>query len=158
MTNPSPFQLLIFDYGLKRTGVAVGQSITGQASALDPLPMTNGQPNWEQVETLLERWRPDGVLVGLPLNMDGSSSDMAKRADKFRKRLHGRFGLPALAWDERLTSEALKQLARERGIRDFGRHSVDGEAAALVFASWFEALPADRPWHTHTQSLPGQQS
>ncbi len=153
MTGQTPFQLLIFDYGLKRTGVAVGQSITGQASPIAPLAMTNGQPDWDQVARLLERWRPDGVLVGLPLNMDGSASDMALRADKFRKRLHGRFGLPALAWDERLTSHALKQVARERGIRDFGRHSVDGEAAALVFASWYDALPTDLPWQQHGHTL-----
>lgn len=144
------FQLLVFDYGLKRTGVAVGQSITGRASPLEPLPMVNGQPDWDQVAALLAHWKPDAVLVGMPLNMDGSVSAMARRAEKFRKRLHGRFALPALGWDERLTSEALKQTARERGIRDFGRHSVDGEAAALVFSSWFDALPESLDWRQHT--------
>ncbi|TGG90329.1 Holliday junction resolvase RuvX [Natronospirillum operosum] len=148
------FRLLIFDFGLRRTGVAVGQSITGTASPLAPLPMRDGQPDWTQVEKLLAEWRPDGVLVGLPLNMDGSPSEMSRRADKFRKRLHGRFGLPALAWDERLTSQEIKQQAREHGITDFGTHSVDSEAACLIFHSWFEALPEPEDWRSHHQTLP----
>lgn len=149
------FQLLVFDYGIKRTGVGVGQSITGQATPLDPLAMDNGQPDWAQVELLLTRWKPDAVLVGLPLNMDGTVSDMARRADKFRKRIHGRFVLPALGWDERLTSAELKREARAQGIHDFGRHSVDSLAAGLIFASWYESLPSIEAWKTHTLDLKG---
>ncbi|MEX1058171.1 MAG: Holliday junction resolvase RuvX [Natronospirillum sp.] len=147
------FQLLVFDYGIKRTGVAVGQSITGQASPLEPLAMQNGQPDWAQVELLLSRWKPDAVLVGLPLNMDGSVSDMARRANKFRQRLHGRFVLPALGWDERLTSEEMKREARAQGVHDFGRHSVDSLAAGLIFESWYESLPSLEEWQAHTLVL-----
>lgn len=149
----SDFQILVFDYGVKRTGVAVGQSITGQATPQPPIAMDNGQPDWDEIEQLLARWRPDAVLVGLPLNMDGTISEMARRADKFRKRLHGRFVLPALAWDERLSSEEIKREARARGVRDFGQYSVDSEAAALIFASWYEALVDVNAWSTHTLSL-----
>lgn len=146
----APVRLLTFDYGLRRTGLAAGQTLTGTAAPLPPIAMVNGQPDWDEMSALLNRWKPDGLLVGLPLNMDGTASDMTLRADKFRKRLHGRFGLPALGWDERLTSHEVKQTARESGITDFGVHSVDSDAAVLIFQSWYEALPADKPWQLHS--------
>lgn len=145
-----PVRLLTFDYGLRRTGLAAGQTLTGTASPLPPLTMNNGHPDWDEISALLARWKPDGLLVGLPLNMDGTASDMTRRAEKFRKRLHGRFGLPALGWDERLTSHEVKRTARESGITDFGTHSVDSDAAVLIFQSWYEALPPDAPWQSHS--------
>lgn len=146
----TPIRLLTFDYGLKRTGVAVGQTLTGTATPLATLAMDNGQPDWAEVATLIDRWQPDGLLVGLPLNMDGTPSDMTRRADKFRKRLHGRFGLPALGWDERLTTRELKREAHARGITDFGAHALDSEAAMLIFQSWAESLPEGGAWQSHS--------
>lgn len=145
---------LSFDFGIKRTGVAAGQTITGTAQPLAPLPMNNGQPEWTEIEALIQRWKPAAIIVGLPLNMDGTASDMARRADKFRKRIMGRFGITALAWDERLTSDEIKRTERARGITDFGQHSVDSQAAALIFQSWFDSLPSPDAWATHTLILP----
>jgi len=142
--------LLTFDYGLSRMGVAFGQTLTATASALPTLTMRDGQPQWDEVALLIQRWRPDGVLVGIPLNMDGSGSEMAQRADKFRRRLQGRYGLPALAWDERLTTRELKREAQARGITDFKRHALDSEAAVLIFQSWADALVDEANWQSHT--------
>lgn len=154
MNAGAGFQLLVFDFGLRRTGVAIGESVTGQARPLPTLAMSNGTPDWKEVEQLVAYWRPNGLLVGLPLDLDGEVTDMTRRADKFRRRLHGRLGLPALAWDERLTSQMVKQAARARGITDFGAHSVDSEAAVLVFESWFASLTDRSDWQSHTMDLP----
>lgn len=143
-------QVLTFDYGLRRTGVAFGQTLTGSASPLPTLTMRDGQPQWEEIASLIQRWRPHGLLVGIPLNMDGTGTEMAQRADKFRRRLHGRFGLPALGWDERLTTRELKREAQARGVTDFKRHALDSAAAVLIFRSWAEALLDEAQWQTHT--------
>jgi len=131
-------QALSFDYGIKRIGVAVGQTITGTASELAPLKAKDGIPNWQEIEKLIKEWQPDILLVGLPLNMDGSESEMSKRARKFANRLHGRFGKPFEMVDERLSSEEAKYDLRDQGIHDFGHHSVDGMVAKILFEDWCE--------------------
>ncbi|MCE6982217.1 Holliday junction resolvase RuvX, partial [Pseudomonas frederiksbergensis] len=96
--------LLGFDYGSRQIGVAVGQVITGQARELCTLKAQNGTPDWAQVEKLIKEWKPDALVVGLPLNMDGTPSEMSERAEKFARRLNGRFNLPVHTHDERLTT------------------------------------------------------
>lgn len=130
-------RVLGFDFGVKRIGLAVGQSLTGSASALKPLPARDGVPDWDQLGRLIEEWRPDALVVGLPLNMDGSESEMTRRARKFANRLHGRFGKPVHLMDERLSSFEAKGIAlAQTRERDFGRFSVDGLAASLIVESW----------------------
>ncbi|GAA3926970.1 Holliday junction resolvase RuvX [Litoribacillus peritrichatus] len=129
-------QALSFDYGIKRIGVAIGQTITGTASELAPLKAKDGIPNWQDIEKLIKEWQPDVLLIGLPLNMDGTESEMSKRARKFANRLHGRFGKPFEMVDERLTSEEVKYELRDRGVHDFGAHSVDGMVAKILFEDW----------------------
>lgn len=98
--------LLAFDYGTRNIGVASGQTLTCSATEQSPLKARDGVPDWQQVEKLLQEWQPDLVLVGLPLNMDGSESELSARARKFANRLHGRFGVKVELVDERLTSFA----------------------------------------------------
>ena len=132
---------LCFDYGLGRIGVAKGQTFIKTASPLMPLKAKDGQPNWDQVAQLVKEWQPDAFVVGLPLNMDGSLSDMGTRAIKFAKRLHGRFGKPYFLCDERLSSRAAKeQVIEQQGYTDFGQHSVDGLAAQLILETFFSQL------------------
>lgn len=136
----TPKSLLCFDYGLKTIGVAVGQSITHSASPLTELKARDGIPDWQELEKLLNEWRPDLVLVGLPLNMDGSESELSQRARKFSNRLHGRFGLPVEMVDERLSSyEAKGEILEQKQSRDFKNHQVDSLAAKLILESWFAA-------------------
>ncbi|MCY1292870.1 putative pre-16S rRNA nuclease [compost metagenome] len=138
-----PLRLLLgFDYGSKQIGVAVGQAITGQARELCVLKAQNGVPDWQRVEALLKEWQPDALVVGLPLNMDGTPSEMSDRAEKFARRLHGRFNLPVFTHDERLTTFEAKGQRLAQGQRGSYRDNpVDALAAALLLQGWLEQHP-----------------
>jgi putative Holliday junction resolvase len=130
---------LCFDFGLKRIGVASGNDLLKKGSELAPIQAKDGIPDWLIIEKLVKEWRPDKFIVGLPLNMDGTESDMSLRATKFGKRLKGRFNKDLEMMDERLSSyEAKSQIQAQKGKQlDFGIHSVDGAAACLILESWF---------------------
>lgn len=131
--------LLAFDYGTKNIGVASGQTITRSANSLSPVKAKDGVPDWNQIEKLLAEWKPDLVLVGLPLNMDGSESESSARARKFANRIHGRFGTKVEMVDERLTSfEAKGEVISRGGSRDYKNNPVDSIAARLILEGWFE--------------------
>jgi len=126
-----------FDYGLKYIGVAVGQSLTMTANSLTTLKAKEGIPNWEQIEDLLTEWQPQKLIVGLPLNMDGTDQAMTKAAKKFGNRLNGRFHLPIELQDERLsTFEALEQLGIHSKMQSNNRQEVDSLSAQLILQSW----------------------
>jgi len=136
--------IIAFDHGTRFIGVAAGQSITGTASPLPALAAKDGIPNWDQIAALLKEWQPQRLVVGLPLNMDGTPSEMSQRAEKFARRLHGRFGLPVLTWDERLSSyeargEMLAHSKEIRGKQNFRASGVDSLSARLILESWFAA-------------------
>jgi putative Holliday junction resolvase len=134
--------ILAFDYGLKQMGVATGQTLTASARGLCILKAHDGIPNWEEVSKLLNEWTPDLVLVGLPLNMDASESELSRLARKFARRLQGRFNANVLMVDERLTSQDAKDLIREennegkKGRTDLTK--IDHLAAALILQSWLD--------------------
>ncbi|MCV6614630.1 MAG: Holliday junction resolvase RuvX [Cellvibrionaceae bacterium] len=131
--------LLAFDYGLKNIGLAQGNSLTATCQELPPLKARDGVPNWDAVEAILTEWQPDLVLVGLPLNMDGSESELSRRARKFGNRLHGRFGVAIEMVDERLSSFEAKQQAAEQGHRgDYSKQPIDSIAARIILESWLQ--------------------
>jgi len=135
----SPQRVLGFDYGTRQIGVAVGQTLTGNARPLRELRARDGVPDWEQIAALLREWEPDALIVGLPLNMDGTPSDMSARAQKFARRLHGRFQLPVHCIDERLSTFEAKQTLRESSRRlpvSYRDSPVDSLAAALLLETW----------------------
>lgn len=136
--------LLGFDYGTKQIGVAVGQVITGQARELCTLKAQNGVPDWDKVQALIVEWKPDAIVVGLPLNMDGTPSEMSARAEKFSRKLNGRFNLPVYTHDERLTTFEAKDERASRGGQhgSYRDNPVDAIAAALLLQSWLEANTA----------------
>ena len=127
-----------FDYGTRQIGVAVGQTLTGSAEPLTTLRARDGIPDWEQIGALIKEWRPQVLIVGLPLNMDGSESAMSVRAEKFARRLHGRFQLPVHTVDERLSTFAAKQSLRDnvRSPQSYRDNPVDSLAAALLLETW----------------------
>lgn len=130
--------VMAFDYGLKNIGIAYGQSLTGTANELKPIPARDGVPKWDQLQQLLREWQPQQLLVGLPLNMDGSDGDLCARARKFANRLNGRFGLPVTLFDERLSTRMAKEEALERGHHGhYASAPIDSIAARLILESWF---------------------
>lgn len=129
--------LLAFDYGTKNIGVASAQTITKTASSLPGLKAKDGIPDWNQIEKLLKEFQPDLVLVGLPLNMDGSESELSTRARKFANRIHGRFGVKVEMIDERLSSFAAKgEVMEQGGSRDYKHNPVDSIAARILLEDW----------------------
>ncbi len=131
--------LLAFDFGTKSIGVAIGQRITGTARPLTAIKANDGTPDWTQFEKLLKEWQPELVVVGLPLNMDGTNQPLTDRARKFANRLHGRFGVKVELQDERLsTVEARVGLFERGGFRALNKGSVDSASAVIILESYFE--------------------
>ena len=135
--------ILCFDFGVKNIGVAVGQALAHTASELPTLKARDGIPNWQSLEQLLQEWQPNLILVGDPLNMDGSVSELCLRARKFANRLHGRFGINVEMVDERLSTFAAKEEAHERSHKgNYGKNPVDSIAARLILESYYQRTPS----------------
>lgn len=135
-----PIAALAFDYGTQRIGVAFGQSISGTAQAVCVLKAKDGIPNWDEIAKLIEDWRPDVFVVGLPYNIDGSDSELLARAVKFANRLNGRFNKPSYGMDERLSSKAaIEQVVEESGNRN-KQTAIDDIAAQIILQNWFNGL------------------
>jgi len=113
VTVAKPSIVLAFDFGLRNIGVATGQMITRTATELATIRARDGVPDWRAVAAFIHEWRPDVLLVGLPLNMDDTKSDMAERAERFAKQLRKRFGREVALVDERLTSFEARGLSRD---------------------------------------------
>tara|TARA_A200000159_G_scaffold137885_5_gene138502 strand:+ start:5335 stop:5766 length:432 start_codon:yes stop_codon:yes gene_type:complete len=133
--------VLAFDFGTKSIGVAIGQEVTGTAAPLEALKARDGIPDWNKIQKIYDEWQPHMVVVGLPLNMDGTSQTMTERAQKFANRLHGRFKTPVTTYDERLsTADARATLFELGGYKKLTKGKVDSVSACLIFTSWFENL------------------
>ena len=136
MTN-SQRTVMAFDYGLSQIGVAIGNCMLATTQPLAVLRAKDGQPQWQVLDDLIKEWRPDLLIVGDPLNMDGTASEFSVRAHKFARRLHGRLGLEVALVDERLSSFEAKHNSREQGHRgDYKRQPVDSLAAELILRTW----------------------
>jgi putative Holliday junction resolvase len=130
--------VMAFDFGLRHIGVALGQSLTGTARGVATLKAKNGKPDWRMVAKLLQEYAPQHLVVGWPLNMDDSTSDMAERAETFARTLGERSGLAVHLHDERLSSREAK--ASFEHARRMGQASSEHElAACLILAGWLEA-------------------
>ncbi|MCS5587923.1 MAG: Holliday junction resolvase RuvX [Porticoccaceae bacterium] len=145
MPERAPYQtLLAFDFGLKQIGVAYGQTLTSSARGLSIVKASDGIPNWDNLKALIDEWKPNLLLVGLPLNMDGSESDLSHLARKFARRLHGRFTIEVLMVDERLTSRDVKSSLIDENINAGGKRKtrdlskIDHLAAALILQNWLD--------------------
>jgi putative Holliday junction resolvase len=131
-----------FDFGLKRIGVAVGQTVTRSASPLGTAAVRGGEPDWGAIGRMVAEWRPAALVVGLPYNMDLSEQEMTGHARRFAEGLAARFPLPVHTVDERLSSkEAEAQLKerRQQGRRRISREDIDGAAACVILESWFNS-------------------
>lgn len=125
--------LLGFDYGSRKIGVAVGQTVTGTATALETLHLVNHKPDWERIESLINEWRPQALVVGLPLDVDDSETDATQPALRFSRQLEGRFRIKVYLADERFSSfEARDRLGHKaKRLEDY-----DAVAAKLILETW----------------------
>lgn len=137
----SDFSALAFDFGTQRIGVAFGQSVTGTASAVTVLKAQDGQPRWNEMAQLVEQWKPDVFLVGLPYNIDGTVSELLGRAEKFARRLQERFDKPCYGMDERLSSrEAIERLVEANTTKTVKKTAIDHIAAQIILENWFNEI------------------
>ncbi len=129
--------ILAFDYGLRQIGVAVGNRKTRTCQALTVLRARDGIPDWSALEALVAEWQPGLLLVGSPLNMDDTESELSRLAQKFGRRIAERCKLPVDYMDERLSSFEAKQILQESGHRgDYRKDPADSLAAKLILESW----------------------
>lgn len=134
-----------FDYGARRIGVALGNRISGSARALDVVANGAAGPDWNRIDTLLREWRPDALLVGLPLTLDSGEQGNSRAARGFAAELHDRHGLAAILVDERLSSrEAAHRFAARRASGAAKRKhaaNLDAVAAEVIVEQWLRENP-----------------
>lgn len=139
-TKPAVRSVMGFDFGLKRIGLATGQTITGTASPLTTLQANKQKPDWENIELHIRQWKPDALIVGIPYLLDGGESDITRAARNFCKQLERRFNLPVYTIDESLSSfEAQQQLTQDMKIAKHNKHEIDKMAAAIIVQSWLNS-------------------
>jgi putative Holliday junction resolvase len=126
-----PQTFLAFDFGTVRVGVATGNSLTRSATPLSTLK-ESGDARFAAIGKLIAHWQPDALVVGVPLHPDGAAHDNTRRAQRFARQLHGRFGLPVHEVDERYTSVE----AQAQGATD-----LDAASAALTLEQFLRELP-----------------
>ena len=128
-------QILAFDFGTQHIGVAVGQTITKTSSPLIVINVAReGKEIWNTISNLIDEWKPDQLLVGKPLNMDGTPSEMMKKVDPFFQKLQKISDIPCELVDERLTSFEAKQLMQKDSKDD----RIDDLAAKIFLDNWIE--------------------
>ena len=147
--NDAPFRktrpagtLLGFDFGHRRIGVAVGQTLTATATALQVVKVAK-QVDWKTLDEFISNWNPVALVVGLPLDSDGSDTPLSRDARQFARDLEERFGLQVFFEDERLTSV----LAEQRFVQGRARGSMrrkdaalkDAMAAQIILENWLRA-------------------
>lgn len=137
--NPIRGTLLAFDFGEKRIGVAVGNSISGTAQPLTTLHGEQNEQRFAAIAMLLREWQPAALVVGLPCNDDGTPHELTRLCRRFANRLKGRFGLPVLLVDERYTSAMASARLSEAGIRGIRQKPLlDQVAAQEILRAYFE--------------------
>ena len=130
--------ILAFDFGLKHIGVAIGQEITNTAQTFFSLDAKNGEPDWSQLDPLVKEWNPKLMVVGNPLNIDGSDSEIKKNSDKFSDLINKRYNVPVELMDERLTTrEAKARLKSEEGSFISTGKDTHQIAAQIILENWF---------------------
>lgn len=140
MTATASGTYLGFDYGQRRIGVAVGDTLTGHARPL-PALRNNRDPDWTALERIMREWRPKACIVGLPLDLDGNDQPITVQARGFAEQIRSRFGVPVHLCDERLSSRAADdELRNARSSGQMNRRvrsgDRDGVAARLILEQW----------------------
>lgn len=148
MPAPVARTVISFDYGLRRIGVAVGNTLTGTADALATIDARDGEPDWPAIAGCIAEWRPAAIVVGVPYNMSGRNARLTAAALRFADRLGERYGVEVHRVDESLSSRAAEEDLRERRrsgakTRRVRRGEIDREAARLLLLQWLRARPGE---------------
>jgi putative holliday junction resolvase len=130
---PKPVTVIAFDYGTRRVGVAVGNSVTRAGQALKTITAANADALFKEIERLLAEWQPNQLVVGLPTHPDGAEHEMTAKSRRFGNQLHGRFNLPVDWVDERYSSVVLEN---DADMHD----NLDAHSAALILEQYFAEL------------------
>lgn len=140
--------VMALDFGVSKMGIALGNTLTQTARPLCQFAMNNGKPDWEQLIALIREWQAEQIVVGLPLNMDGTTSELSARCHKFARRLNHqlqerKIPCPVTLVDERLTSREARQLAWEYGLISSEKQPIDSIAAAILLGSWLRGMAGE---------------
>ena len=131
--------LLAFDFGMKRIGVAVGNTISQTTQALVTLHGEQNEQKFATISALIKEWQPAALVVGLPSNEDGTPHEMTRLCRRFANRLKGRFNLPAILVDERYTSATASMQLNEMGVRGIKQKKmIDQVAAQQILQAYFD--------------------
>jgi putative Holliday junction resolvase len=125
--------VLAFDFGTRRIGSAIGNTITRHATPLQVLADRSERDRWRQIAALLEQWHPARLVVGVPRHADGHPHEMTARCERFARQLAGRYGLPVSCVDEAFSSSI------------GGRSATDADAAAVILQQWFDEQACQAP-------------
>ena len=126
-------QIVAFDFGTKKIGVAVGQTATYTSSPLQVILNKDDKVNWNEINTLLNEWKPELIIIGKPLNMDGTDSEIMKQVERFYQKLKKIYDTNFEYIDERLTTFEARQILEDTNI-----NNVDANAAKILIDNWFE--------------------
>ena len=133
--------VLAFDFGERRIGVAVGEHLINSANPLTTINNESNEVRFAAITQLINEWQPKLLVVGLPLSLDGSETEVTQLCKKFARRLNGRFNLPVIMIDERYSSTEASQLLNETGIKGRAQKAMlDQVAAQTILRSYFDSL------------------
>lgn len=132
-------RVLGFDFGLKRIGIASGQTLTGTATPQTTLKALNGNPDWEGIRHQIEQWQPEALIVGMPYHLDGKENSMTRAVTGFCNGLKKRYRLPVITLDERHSSTRAESILKEQmKIDQHNKHEIDKMAAAIIVQDWLD--------------------
>jgi putative Holliday junction resolvase len=138
-TSPPFGTLLAFDFGTKRIGIAVGNTVSGTAQPLTTINDEKNDARFSEIAALIKEWQPAALVVGLPCNDDGTPHEMTALSRRFANRLKGRFDLPTMLVDERYTSAAASSVLDGEGIHGRKQKSlIDQYAAQQILQAYFD--------------------
>jgi len=133
--------VLAFDFGERRIGVAVGEHLIQSANPLTTIDDESNDVRFANIQALIQEWQPSLLVVGMPLSLDGTETEMTQLCKKFARRLNGRFNLPVALIDERYSSAEASQMLNESGIRGRAqKEMLDQVAAQTILRSYFDGL------------------
>ena len=133
--------VLCFDFGEQRVGVAVGEHTLGNANALMVIDNESNEVRFSIINRLINEWQPKLLIVGLPLSLDGSETNVTQLCKKFARRLNGRFNLPVMLIDERYSSVEASDLLKQAGIKGRAQKTMlDQVAAQTILQSYFDGI------------------